>query len=57
MQNNALEFLKPRQINVDTLSSTYARVSMQPFERGFGYTLGNALRRILIVLYGWFCCY
>jgi len=48
MQNNALEFLKPRQINVDTLSSTYARVSMQPFERGFGYTLGNALRRILL---------
>lgn len=48
MQNSALEFLKPRQINVDTLSSTYARVSMQPFERGFGYTLGNALRRILL---------
>ncbi|MDO4877687.1 MAG: DNA-directed RNA polymerase subunit alpha [Neisseria sp.] len=48
MQNSTSEFLKPRQIDVDTLSSTRARVSMQPFERGFGHTLGNALRRILL---------
>ena len=48
MQNSTTEFLKPRQIDVDTLSSTRAKVSMQPFERGFGHTLGNALRRILL---------
>lgn len=48
MQNSTSEFLKPRQIDVDTLSATRARVSMQPFERGFGHTLGNALRRILL---------
>ena len=30
------------------LSTTRAKVSMQPFERGFGHTLGNALRRILL---------
>lgn len=48
MQNSTSEFLKPRQIDVDTLSSTRAKVSMQPFERGFGHTLGNALRRILL---------
>lgn len=48
MQSNASEFLKPRTIEVETLSSTRAKVSMEPFERGFGHTLGNALRRILL---------
>lgn len=48
MQNSTSEFLKPRQIDVNTLSATRAKVSMQPFERGFGHTLGNALRRILL---------
>ena len=48
MQNSTSEFLKPRQIDVDTLSATRAKVSMQPFERGCGHTLGNALRRILL---------
>lgn len=48
MQNSTSEFLKPRQIDVEPLSATRARVSMEPFERGFGYTLGNALRRILL---------
>lgn len=48
MQNSTSDFLKPRQIDVDTLSATRAKVSMQPFERGFGHTLGNALRRILL---------
>ena len=48
MQNSTTDFLKPRQIDVDTLSATRAKVSMQPFERGFGHTLGNALRRILL---------
>ncbi|ASP18443.1 DNA-directed RNA polymerase subunit alpha [Neisseria sp. KEM232] len=48
MQNSTSEFLKPRHIDVDTISATRARVSMQPFERGFGHTLGNALRRVLL---------
>ena len=48
MHNSTSEFLKPRQIDVSTISPTRARVSMQPFERGFGHTLGNALRRILL---------
>ncbi len=48
MQNSTSEFLKPRQIDVNTLSANRAKVSMQPFERGFGHTLGNALRRILL---------
>ncbi|MBI1175772.1 MAG: DNA-directed RNA polymerase subunit alpha [Sideroxydans sp.] len=46
MHNN--EFLKPRIIDVQRTSSTQARVVMEPFERGYGHTLGNALRRILL---------
>ena len=48
MQNSTYEFLKPRQIDVDALSATRVKVFLEPFERGFGYTLGNALRRILL---------
>ena len=40
--------LKPRIIDVQSLSSVHAKVVMEPFERGFGHTLGNALRRILL---------
>jgi DNA-directed RNA polymerase subunit alpha len=42
------EFLKPRIIDVQKLSDTQAKVVMEPFERGYGHTLGNALRRILL---------
>jgi len=41
-------FLKPRIIDVETMSPTHARIVMEPFERGYGHTLGNALRRILL---------
>jgi DNA-directed RNA polymerase subunit alpha len=41
-------FLKPRQIEVESVGSHSARVTMEPFERGYGHTLGNALRRILL---------
>ncbi len=40
--------LKPQLINVQSLSPLHARVVMEPFERGYGHTLGNALRRILL---------
>jgi DNA-directed RNA polymerase subunit alpha len=40
--------LKPRSIDVQQLSPVHARVVMEPFERGYGHTLGNALRRILL---------
>jgi DNA-directed RNA polymerase subunit alpha len=42
------EFLKPRIIDVQKISDTQAKVVMEPFERGYGHTLGNALRRILL---------
>ena len=45
MQN---QLLKPRIIDVEVLSENIAKVVMEPFERGFGHTLGNALRRVLL---------
>ncbi len=48
MQNLANELLKPRIIDVQAQTSAQARVVMEPFERGYGHTLGNALRRILL---------
>src|SRR5688572_15071463 len=48
MQSSATDFLKPRHVAVQTLSPTHAKVTLEPLERGFGYTLGNALRRILL---------
>jgi DNA-directed RNA polymerase subunit alpha len=48
MQSTATNFLKPRIIDVQNLSPTHAKVIMEPFERGYGHTLGNALRRILL---------
>ena len=40
--------LKPRSIEVEAVAKNHARVIMEPFERGYGHTLGNALRRILL---------
>lgn len=45
---NATEFLTPNTINVHTVDGTTAKVTLEPLERGFGHTLGNALRRILL---------
>ena len=48
MQRAVNEFLTPRHIQVDEVSKTNAKVTLEPLERGFGHTLGNALRRILL---------
>lgn len=45
---NATEFLTPSTITVDSVGETTAKVTLEPLERGFGHTLGNALRRILL---------
>lgn len=42
------ELLTPRTVGVEVLSKHHARVTLEPLERGFGHTLGNALRRILL---------
>jgi DNA-directed RNA polymerase subunit alpha len=43
-------FQKPKRIESerDSLSDTYGRFIAEPFERGFGVTIGNALRRVLL---------
>jgi DNA-directed RNA polymerase subunit alpha len=48
MQGSVSEFLKPRVVKVQPLTARHARVVIEPFERGFGHTLGNALRRVLL---------
>ncbi len=45
---NVTELLTPRQIKVENLGERRAKVVLEPFERGFGHTLGNSLRRILL---------
>lgn len=44
----AFDLLKPTRVEVEKLSPRLAQVTVEPLERGFGYTLGNALRRILL---------
>lgn len=45
MQTN---LLKPKAIEVEPMGGNRARVTLEPFERGYGHTLGNALRRVLL---------
>ncbi|GAB4211972.1 MAG: DNA-directed RNA polymerase subunit alpha [Rhodoferax sp.] len=45
MQSN---LLKPKAIVVEQISQNRAKVVLEPFERGYGHTLGNALRRVLL---------
>lgn len=46
--NNVAEFLTPHEIQVQSLGPTTAKIVLEPLERGFGHTLGNTLRRILL---------
>ena len=45
MQTN---LLKPKNIHVEQIGHNRAKVTLEPFERGYGHTLGNALRRVLL---------
>ena len=48
MQISLSDFLTPQVIQVDEFDSCHSKVVLEPLERGFGHTLGNALRRILL---------
>src|SRR6184192_4618504 len=50
MTKNWRELIKPRGLSVDqeSLTDTYGKFVAEPLERGFGITLGNALRRVLL---------
>tara|TARA_B100001250_G_scaffold405494_1_gene423041 strand:- start:48 stop:1013 length:966 start_codon:yes stop_codon:yes gene_type:complete len=48
MQTSVIDLLVPTDIQVDDMGSNISKVTLEPLERGFGHTLGNALRRILL---------
>lgn len=48
MQRSAKDFLKPKLVESMAISDTQYKIVLEPLERGYGHTLGNALRRILL---------
>ncbi len=48
MQEMLEQLLTPRMVDIQRTSAFRSRVTLEPLERGFGHTLGNALRRILL---------
>ena len=44
---NTITFLKPNLVDIEMISNSKSKIIIQPLERGFGHTLGNALRRVL----------
>ncbi|MBT3195623.1 MAG: DNA-directed RNA polymerase subunit alpha, partial [Candidatus Ruthia sp.] len=48
MQGSAKDFLKPKLVDSKQTATNEYRVVLEPLERGFGHTLGNALRRTLL---------
>ena len=48
MQTSVIDLLVPTEIQVDDINDNISKVTLEPLERGFGHTLGNALRRILL---------
>ena len=48
MQISLADFLTPQVIQVEEFDKYHSKVVLEPLERGFGHTLGNALRRILL---------
>ena len=44
----AITFLKPNLVDIEMISDSKSKIVIQPLERGFGHTLGNALRRVLL---------
>lgn len=48
MQNTISGLLKPRLVEVVSKSPTHSRIVIEPLERGFGHSIGNALRRVLL---------
>lgn len=48
MQSYLADLIKPRLVDVSPVEKNSARIVIEPLERGFGHTLGNALRRVLL---------
>ena len=45
---NKNDFLKPKLVDIEMMNASHAKITIEPLERGFGHTLGNALRRVLL---------
>ena len=45
---NKNDFLKPKLVDIEMLNPSHAKITIEPLERGFGHTLGNALRHVLL---------
>jgi len=48
MQSCLADLIKPRLVDVNPIDTNTARIIIEPLERGYGHTLGNALRRVLL---------
>jgi len=48
MQSFLEDLVEPKGVEVQAVEATSARIVIEPLERGFGHTLGNALRRVLL---------
>ena len=48
METSVIDLLVPTDIQVDDIDGNTSKIILEPLERGFGHTLGNALRRILL---------
>ena len=48
MQRNWRNLIRPRPLEVDELTETYGKFVVEPLERGYGQTMGNSLRRVLL---------
>lgn len=48
MQDPTIQFMSPKLVSAKTIGKNHSRIMIEPLERGFGHTLGNALRRILL---------
>lgn len=48
MQTSPTTFLKPKLVDIQKISTTRTKITLEPLERGFGHTLGNSLRRVLL---------
>ena len=48
MTTNFSDILKPRRVDVEPINANCAKIVIEPLDRGYGHTLGNALRRVLL---------
>ena len=48
MHRNWQDLISPSNVEIGSLTDTYAKFSVKPLERGYGLTLGNSLRRVLL---------